>query len=41
MLIVQLLFWGLLSLWFFGVRFQYMDIILGILAGIIALAMVL
>jgi len=41
MLIIQFLFWLLLAVWFFGVRFQYIHIVLGILALIIALALVL
>ena len=41
MLIVQFLFWLILALWFFGVKFQYIHIVLGILALIIALALVL
>ena len=41
MLIIQVIFWILLALWFFGVRFQYIHIVLGILALLIGLSLVL
>jgi len=40
MLVIQFIFWILLAVWFFGARFQYIHIVLGVLALIIALALV-
>ena len=30
--LLQVIFWGLLGLWFLGVRFPYMETLIGILA---------
>jgi len=39
-LVVQVIFWGLLGLWFWGVRIPFMEQIIGAIAFIVALLLV-